>query len=301
MQNRTRKITLGALLAAIVGVVLLVNRQFGGAFDIYLIWVIPIPLILYAAEYGVKDALVVAVSTVILAFVVSSPVTVIYTLFSVLLGIVYGYGLNKGKSAYWLLIAAILGSFAMEIVTTYLFADFFGYGIDLQIAELKEMMAKMHVEFPAGWNLLHIILIMVVLTAVMEGVMIHLLTGLIAKRMKLKYPQYTPGKDLRMPKWLAVLSVLVIGAWIAVGFANPETKTAEYLLIASLPLFLIGLFYGYITVVIWLKMHVNPRMIWLFVVLLLLGAPVTFPFMAGIGYADAFLNFKDRMRNGRVR
>ncbi|MBQ4011542.1 MAG: DUF2232 domain-containing protein [Erysipelotrichales bacterium] len=301
MKNRTRKITLGALLAALVGVVLMINRQLGGLFDIYLIWVIPLPLVLYAAEYGFRDALVVCAAVIFLSFVLSTPVTMVYTAFSVLIGAVYGYGLNSGKSATWLLGAAILGTFASEITTTYIFADFFGYPVSTQIEEIRAMLAQMQVELPGGWNLLYLLLAFVVITAIMEGVMIHLLTALIMKRLKKSFPQYAASQDARMPKWLAGLSILVIAAYFISAQINPESAWTEGLLIASLPLFLIGLFFGYTVVIVWLKMRVNPRMIALFVVLLLLGAFATFPFMAGIGYADAFVDFKKAMRTGRKK
>ena len=40
MKNRTRKITLGALLAALVGVVLMINRQLGG-IETVLLYTLP--------------------------------------------------------------------------------------------------------------------------------------------------------------------------------------------------------------------------------------------------------------------
>ena len=130
MNRHIHQITQGALLCALEGVLLVINRQLAGVLDSYLIWVIPLPLIVYSSKYGLKDSLWVALSLVLLSFIIANPVTIFYVAGSALIGCVYGYGLGKGKSNAWLLITAILGSLVMTYLTCVIFAGFFGYSAE---------------------------------------------------------------------------------------------------------------------------------------------------------------------------
>ena len=55
MNNNVRKLTDGAMMCAIVGVVLLINRQLGGLFQDMFLFLFPIPMVFYSAKYGWKE------------------------------------------------------------------------------------------------------------------------------------------------------------------------------------------------------------------------------------------------------
>ena len=53
MHNQTRKITEGAMMIAILGVFMLINRQTVGLLDSYFAWLLPLPVIfLYSQIRG---------------------------------------------------------------------------------------------------------------------------------------------------------------------------------------------------------------------------------------------------------
>ena len=58
MNQNIRKITDGAMMAAIVGVVLIINRQMAGLLQDLLLFVFPLPMVFYAAKYGMKQSAV---------------------------------------------------------------------------------------------------------------------------------------------------------------------------------------------------------------------------------------------------
>ena len=59
MNTKTQELTYGAMIVAIFGVMLLINRQTGGFFSGILMFVYPIPMVAFAARYGLKDSVAV--------------------------------------------------------------------------------------------------------------------------------------------------------------------------------------------------------------------------------------------------
>ena len=128
MRNRKlNSITYGALICALVGALLLVNRQFGGFLDTYLFWIIPIPVIIYSLKFGTKQSLVMILSMTLLSFVLGGLITTFYVFGSCVAGVVYGDGLNRGKSATYLICSVIIISLIMMVISTFIFAAAFGY------------------------------------------------------------------------------------------------------------------------------------------------------------------------------
>lgn len=69
MNNSVRKITDGAMMVALIGLFLFINRQLAGLLDLYAAWLVPLPMVMYAVKYGWKSALVPFVSVIFLSFI----------------------------------------------------------------------------------------------------------------------------------------------------------------------------------------------------------------------------------------
>ena len=68
MKNfKTQEITFGAMIAAIFGMLLLLNRQTGGMLEEVFLFAFPIPMVAYSAKYGWKKSLPVFAVTVLIA------------------------------------------------------------------------------------------------------------------------------------------------------------------------------------------------------------------------------------------
>ena len=65
MKNDTRKITEGAMMVAIVGLMLFINRQLAGMIEYMMYWILTFPILIYTAKYGVKNAMVPSVCMLI--------------------------------------------------------------------------------------------------------------------------------------------------------------------------------------------------------------------------------------------
>ena len=118
MNRNIKRLTEGAMMCGLIGVLLVVNRQFANAFDAYMMWIIPLPVIVYTVRYGTKNGFVVTFCATVISFMLSLPQTVFYVLASCLLGVVYGHGVRKEKSNAWLLTSSIIASTVIMIITT---------------------------------------------------------------------------------------------------------------------------------------------------------------------------------------
>ena len=127
MNRNIKRLTEGAMMCGLIGVLLVINRQFANAFDAYMMWIVPLPVIVYTVRYGARNGFVLSFCATVISFMLSLPQTVFYVLASCLLGVVYGHGVRKEKSNAWLLTSSILASTIIMIFTTIIFASIFGY------------------------------------------------------------------------------------------------------------------------------------------------------------------------------
>ena len=66
--RNTIRITTGAMIIALFTLLLLMNRQTGGLFEEMFIYILPIPMVIYAAKYGWKSGLLVFAGMAVFSF-----------------------------------------------------------------------------------------------------------------------------------------------------------------------------------------------------------------------------------------
>ena len=52
MNQNVRKITEGAMMVALIGVFMLIDRQFQGTFSSMFVFLLPLPMVYFGAKYG---------------------------------------------------------------------------------------------------------------------------------------------------------------------------------------------------------------------------------------------------------
>ena len=70
MVTQTRKLTEGAMMVALVGLMLFVNLQLGGMPEALMYWILTFPILIYTAKYGIRNGLIAAFSTTLLSFMI---------------------------------------------------------------------------------------------------------------------------------------------------------------------------------------------------------------------------------------
>ncbi len=303
--SRVNSITYGALLSALLGVLLFVNRQMAGVLDTFLFWIVPLPVIVYCLKFGVKQSIVMGVSMTLLAFIIATPATTFYVLASILAGIVYGYGVLKKRNAFQLILSVIIISLVVMFVTTFALAGIFGYDLSSDIEYVRELINMMLLSVPgsgsvfeymtSGRFIMIIIVLSSILTSVMEGILVHLLAFLVLKRLKMELPPMKPLSQIRAPMGIKLFCFTVL---IASLFAN-VTGISQYDDII-IPLLMIVytfcMFYGYLLVVTFLAVrYPDARKRALFIIPIVL-IMMTMPFLTyALGLIDMFTQTRDRI------
>ena len=108
MNNNVRKLTDGAMMLAIIGALLLINRQTAGLLESSFLFLLPLPMVFYSAKYGMKSSLPVIASTMLLCVILGTPQTIFYVGAEACIGTYYGNGINKQIESSKLLITTMV-------------------------------------------------------------------------------------------------------------------------------------------------------------------------------------------------
>ncbi|NLY62854.1 MAG: DUF2232 domain-containing protein [Erysipelothrix sp.] len=136
MNSSVRRITDGAFMTAIIGLLIVLDGQSGILLDGLLFWLIPIPIIVYSVKYDTKSGLMVAVSISIMAFMLTIVNIALLITFSNIIGLAYAFAINRKFSDNQRLLITFLATFVYYVLSMIVFAGFFGYDA---VAELKAM------------------------------------------------------------------------------------------------------------------------------------------------------------------
>ena len=231
MHNNVRKLTDGAMIAAIMGAMLLINRETAGLFEGTLLFILPLPMVFFSAKYGMRNSWIVFFAILLLCVILGWPQTLFYVAAESLIGMVYGGGIYKKKDPGKILIVTMLLGAVTEILTMVVFAKFFGYDLADEMNMYKEMLtgmsSSMNMDMSTMFNmdhyLLEIFVIAAALTGVMEAFVTHMLSMLMLRRLRFHIEPGRPVRELFLPKWtgyLALAGVVMYYYTIANPFDN---------------------------------------------------------------------------------
>lgn len=217
MNQRTLRITYGAMLIAIFGAILLVNRQTGGLLNSVILYILPIPIVAYAVKYGGKASCAVFFCMLFVSFIFGSFTSTFFGVSAALIGLVYGTCLYHKVDMTKTLIAIIILTVAVELADIYLVAAFTGIGLDQDIQEIQiiftEVAERSGVELPATvmetGSLRRLLLTSVAFLGILEGFVIYGLTLVVLKKLRIPVQKLTPITEIYPPKWSGLLGAAV--------------------------------------------------------------------------------------------
>lgn len=227
--QKIKQLSEGAMMVALVGVALFINQQLAGLLEYAIYWILAFPILIYTVRYGVKQALIPAVSMILLSFFIAMPTTIFYLGSALVLGIVYGGGVrNKWPNGILLLVSGILTLISYGI-TMVVFAQVFGFDPQEDLLIAEKLLEMLHVEGLAiGQIALVFSLLLTVLTATLQTICVHLFTILMLRRMKIMQLQTKNLFDLAFPKAIGWISICI---WVLFYLRN-VIKLEGHLLIA---------------------------------------------------------------------
>jgi len=266
MKNDVRKLTDGAMMAAIIGVVLLIDRQTAGLLQGTVLFLFPLPMVFFGAKYGWKNSWMVYASVLILAAILSTPATLALMACESFIGMLYGCGIHDQIDTKKLLIRTMVASVLTEVLTSLVFASFFGYDPMGEVQELENLFSQsasqMNMELPASMNIeqliMSILMVSVVFTGILEAFILHLLSRLLFRRLHIHIPPNTPLSLYEPPKWSGYLAICCT---VCFYYALSQFISSDVLKMAMEGIGMIGMiylsFYGIVATVLYLSIHTH--------------------------------------------
>lgn len=221
MNQKTQQITYGALLVAVYGVIMLLNRYTGGLFSSVTLFILPIPMVAYVVKYGEKMSFAVFFCMVAITFLLGSFTSLFYCIGAAFIGLVYGTCLYHKVDLTRTIIIVVILTTLVELIDIVLLAEISGIGIDQDIQMFQEMFqeASARMQEVTGQEIVadlittdslrRMILVAIGTTGVIEGILICVLTILVLKKLRIPMPALTPITDIYPPRWSGLAAGLV--------------------------------------------------------------------------------------------
>lgn len=295
--NQTKKLTQGAMMLAIVGALILIDRMSAYWFSELIVLIMPVIIIMYTAMHSFNDGLVLSVGMAIISFLLGNFrfIYLIYVPVGILTAIAYSYGLSKKFDKRTLLFIAILVYVVGEVIATFIIYPLLGFPINQMIEEFRVALGQSgsligfdYASFfsLAGLDFTKIILIIYIITTIfmgaMEGVLIHILTIFILRRFKILDLGNTNIFDLKPNK---ILSYICMLALFSIFLLSKIENEIVYYIVVTIAIIasMILMYYGYLFVILFGVM-VLKRNVGSFFVLLAVFFPPLFVVLVFLGF-----------------
>ena len=297
MKSETKKITEGAMIVAIIGAMLVIDRQFANMISSQFSWLLSLPLIVYGAQSDRKYTYIVAFSSLFVGFFIGSIQTVFYLFCAMIIGIIFSEGVRQNWKYSKILIWTIVITFISYLCTMYIFAGFFGYDL---IATRNEIISILENINFFGFKLVFLIdaktlfnvidISSFLMLVVLESLCILLLSHLIFMKLRIKKEKIVINlSSFTYPKSLSIGGIISLILVLALNFIEISDLFEYIIAFFYLTLFMINFVYGMI--VLGYVAQLSRR-----IKLLMLILPIFWPFIMMLGIYDGLLDGKIRTK-----
>ncbi len=244
MNSRTQKLTFGAMIVAIYGVLLLLNRQTGNMFADLFMFIFPIPMVAYSAKYGLKDSLPVLVCTVLMSVFYGTFNILFYSISESIIGTVYGTCLYHKKSAGRTMLLVMALSAIANVLSSVVLLSFYGMNLTTEITAMQTEMTGVFTQSGVlnqpGMEesisqlltydyMLRMYVIAMVLMGILQGFVIYQLSLVLLRKLKYPIQKPQPIESLFPPAWtgyVALIAFLLYYFSMMVQWNNEHIKNA---------------------------------------------------------------------------
>ena len=298
MRNDTKKITEGAMMVAIVGLLLFVNRQLAGMIEYMMYWILTFPILIYTAKYGVKNAMVPSVCMLILSFMLSLPTTVFYMFSCIVTGVVYGGGIRKEWKNGSLIFFTFLFTLFSYLITFVLFASVFGFDPHEDIEIAKMLLSMFHLESTIDIvKLVSVISVLsTLLMSLLQTMCIHMIGNMLLTRIKIKVHAMKPLLELKVPKITGFIIIIISVLFYMQNVIKLNQELSSALFACYMAGMIFSIAYGTLALMCWLMLKRKRACVFLVVIAMFI--PYVNLIIALIGVIDMLFDCKVKMKRG---
>lgn len=295
MKSKTRAISEGAMMLAITGMLLIMNRQFAGMFET-LMFVLSVPITIYTVKYGMKMGITLSVSASLLSFMFATPTSIFYLISSIVIGLAYAFGVLHNWKNGLLLFISVLGNLIVTIITVIIMGAIFGYDIEEEIRLFSELVPDV-----GSMDLQSIVTVVVFLSylgiAIMQAMITHMISIEMMKRFKIKVIQMKNAFDLQFPKWSAVIIVVSYILYFALSYISVDKMIMNIVIVIYCCAMLLAIIDGALTIICYLRLKRKGKGM-IFLTLFACFLPVLQNVISIIGMFDIWEQFRRKMKEG---
>ncbi|MBQ1448345.1 MAG: DUF2232 domain-containing protein [Erysipelotrichaceae bacterium] len=293
--NRTKKLTQGAMLLAIVGALMVIDRQLSFVFENFIFMAAPVVVIIYAVMYSIRDGAVLCFGLLVIGVLFGSTAAYLYMPLAAIVGLGFAYGVKKDMNRRSLLIIAVALYVIGEVAITFAFMPLLGIDVATQISEtsvlfegdgVKEALSLISNNIESFMVMLFVASIL--LMGALEGFFTYFVSIVLLKRLKIKDIGISNALDLRISPALSyVLFLLAAFMYLLpqLSFLQEKSEVLYYVLMcASLIATFILLYYGYIFATVYLRLLMGKKSIFILLLLIFVLFPTSLLVLVLLGF-----------------
>ncbi len=197
----TKQLTRGAMVCAIYGALLLINQQTAFTIEATFSWIFAFPMLIYAATASTQMSLLVAFAMGLMSFLFGSFTTWFYSWSSIIMGLIYGIGIEKK----WKNITNFINCSITSLFSTALMIVVWASIFDMELSQDYEMVRQ----FMPGVRFEVFVVLFIVFMGLLQALCIHLLALMVCIRMKIEIRPLQSVSKMQSPTWFGALSLLI--------------------------------------------------------------------------------------------
>lgn len=261
MKKTTLQITEGAMILAMMGVFLLVDRQLAGSLSSVFAFVMPLPMAVYTRKHGGKIGLMVLVAAFFLNIVLVNPLSLFLVSAQEIIGFFYGYLANHGQNFKQILWKMVIFGVLVQLIDFTISLKVFGVNLDSQVKEMTDLFPNI-VKMYQPSVLKNLVYLSSILLGMLQALSTCLLSQVLLDRLKIQSPVLERFGNQKPRSLYGYLSTAAVILFI---YLMRRPLSQEILQMLGLTIGLVGLvylmFWGCLCLIAWL-MHLGfPKMV----------------------------------------
>ncbi|MBR3227905.1 MAG: DUF2232 domain-containing protein, partial [Erysipelotrichaceae bacterium] len=238
--NKTKKLTQGAMLLAIIGALMVIDRQLSFMFENFIFMAAPVVVIIYAVMYTIKDGAILCFGLLVIGILFGSASAYLYMPLAAIVGLGFAYGVKKDLNRRYLLLIAVALYIIGEVAITFAFMPLLGVDVPTQINEISVLFegngikeALSLVTNDIASFMVMIFVSSILLMGALEGFFTYFVSIVLLKKLKIKDIGIANALDLRISPVLSyVLFILTALMYVMpqLSFLQEKYETFYYIL-----------------------------------------------------------------------
>lgn len=214
----TKRMVIGAMIAAIFGALSLFNTYTGSMFDIFICYVMVVPIAWYGYVYDIKSNTIVCIVSMIVIAMMGLPFFVLSSFSSCLAGVFIGEALKRKAKKETIILGTLICTLLNNILIYEVFAGLLDMNLvsemTLTYQEIQNFMPSLSQTLSLE-AFLSFIPLMLIMMSVMEMYIIILFCQIVFVRLKMDFPGSFHIANMHLHKKTGmILLILMLGSYL---------------------------------------------------------------------------------------